>query len=403
MSGRWLVGLWVALVGCGGVAAKNDGGRAPASGGESTRPGEPPEGRGGASSPPSPAAGGTAQGGAQTNPEPEDGLATFKDVVSEESFEGETFRGIWGTDDDLWLWGGLKPPASMPYPDPIPLTASCSADRYNAKTLLRRKTASGFELMPSPATTSLTSLHGSDAQNVWLVGLGGAVFQFDGATWHEHDIRSAEGLDFVEEPCWEISLSAVFALGPNDVWVVGYIYPSPGGGGLILHYDGVQWKRHLHDIPDSLYDVWAASASDVWTAGSSGLMYHYDGSSWQRVNSATQQYVYSLHGLAADDVWGAGNGSVALRFDGSDWSEVSPVVDYSERMALTGTQAQGVWALNRFSPLEVKGWRQEVQHWDGGAWQQVSFSTRQEDELADLFMTPSGQLWGVGSRVIRFR
>lgn len=405
MSGRWLVGLWVVLVGCGGVAAKHDDRRAPASGGESARPVEHPEGQGGSSSPPSPGSGGTAQGGGQVGSEPEPVPRSFEDMVAEESFPGETFSRVWGTDDELWLLGApVPPPVEAPsMPGPIPPLANCAPNRYDAKTLLRRKRAGAFELMQSPASTSLTGLHGSDPQNVWLVGLSGAVFQFDGVSWREHDIRSAEGLDFIDEPCWEISLSSVFAIGPNDVWVVGYIYPSPGGGGLILHYDGVQWKRYLHDVPDGLFDIWAASVTDAWAAGSSGLLYHYDGNTWQRVRSATEQYLYTLHGFAANDVWGAGNGAVVMRFDGAGWSEVSPFVGYAEKTTLTGTPAQGVWALSHTSSPEGKAWRQEVQHWDGANWQATAYSTERDDELADLFMTPGGQLWGVGSRVIRFR
>lgn len=334
---------------------------------------------------------------------PEPAAASFDNALSEESFPGERFYQVWGTDEELWLLGSLvPPPVAAPTAPAGPL--NCGPDRFRADTLLRRRTTAGFELMPSPATTSLTAIHGTSGDNVWLVGLAGAVFQFDGAVWHEHDIRGAEGLAFSEEPCWELSLHSVFALSSTDVWVVGYINPHQLGGGLILHYDGVGWKRHLDDIPDSLFDVSATSPSDVWAVGSSGLLYHFDGSSWQRVNGATDQYLFSVHGVAADEVWAVGNGSVATRFDGSTWTLVTPNIGYSESHSLAGTPGQGIFALNVSSDApDGSNWRQDVQRFDGSGWQQLSHTTERKDALEDLFMTPSGQLWGVGARVIRFR
>jgi hypothetical protein len=325
----------------------------------------------------------------------------FGGAVSEQSFPNEYFAQVWGTDSELWILGR---PGQAPDPNAMQPVETCSPARFDATSILRRKTDGDFALVDQPATTFLTSLHGSSASDVWLVGLGGAVFQFDGAAWHAHDIRKAEGLAFDEVPCWELSLQAVFARSPTDVWVVGGIFSSTLGPGLILHYDGRTWKRHAVGAPDGLFDVWAASDSDVWVVGASGLAYHYDGSTWQRVNAATENYLFSVLGTSQDDVWAVGNTSVATHFDGSGWRLIDPGADFSTSSALAGNSQGGVWALTTTGVTGAgDSWRQSLTHWDGNVWTAVSSTTDRKQMLNDLYMTPSGQLWGVGGSVIQFR
>jgi hypothetical protein len=322
--------------------------------------------------------------------------------VSIDAVEGEAFSQIWGASDDLWVLGGpALPPAQSV--GSVPLTLYCGPDRWDASVVVRRNTGDGWRDMQVPATTSLTSLHGSDASNVWTVGLDGAAVQFDGHGWVEHDVRQAANLELGEnEPCSELSLHSVFARSASDVWAVGYIFPSVLGPGLILHYDGVNWERHPTGAPDGFFSVWAASESDAWAVGSSGIAYHFDGTSWAPVDAKTNQYLFSVWGTSAANVWATGNTAVTTHFDGNEWARVQAEREYEVSRSLTGNAAAGLWALATRNT--AKGWdSQAVLHWADGSWQERVSIKEASDALGGLWVTPEGQLWGVGKNIVRFR
>jgi hypothetical protein len=324
-------------------------------------------------------------------------------AVDTEHFEGETFTHIWGTDDELWILGT---PVSAPADaGPIGPGLECGPERFHGATnIVRRRRAETWERLEVPTDVELLSLHGSSASDVWAVGPDATVLQFDGESWRTHDVRSARDLALeAEEPCSEVSLHGVFALGPTDVWVVGYIFPSPSGAGLILHFDGQSWARHPIDAPDTLFAVWASSATDVWTVGASGLVYRWNGTRWERNRPDTEHYLTTVFGLSADDVWAAGNTGVAVHFDGAAWTLKTSSEANASRSALTGNAELGLHALHTVFDASSALQRQSVVRWTGSEWQEQSFTIEVDALLGDLWVTPDSQLWGVGRSVIRFR
>jgi hypothetical protein len=154
--------------------------------------------------------------------------------------------------------------------------------------------------------------------------------------------------------------------------------------------------------PDGFFSVWAASESDAWAVGSSGISYHFDGTSWTPVDAKTSQYLYSVWGTSAGDVWATGNMAVTTRFDGNEWAVVQPEREYEVRGSLTGNAAAGLWALATRNT--VKGWgSQALLHWADGSWQERASFTQASDAPGGLWVTPEGELWGVGKNIVRFR
>lgn len=319
-----------------------------------------------------------------------------------ETVEGEAFSQIWGTSDDLWVLGGPVPGEAVPS-RPMAAILRCPL-RFDADVVIRRNVGDGWRDMAVPAETALTSLHGSDANNVWAVGLGAAAVQFDGEAWIEHDLLGADGLEFqaVEGMCFELSLHSVFARSASDVWAVGYIYPSSLGPGLILHYDGSSWRRHPTGAPDGFFGVWAASESDAWAVGSSGLAYHFDGVSWSPADAKTSQYLFSVWGTSAADVWATGNAAVSTRFDGSGWQLVQSELTDSVSRSLAGNAAAGLWSLVDTSAGD--GSRQHVfmRNVDG-VWREEIVFAEAGNAFGDLWVTPDGQVWTVGTSIVRLR
>lgn len=324
-------------------------------------------------------------------------------AISVDRIEGEVFRQIWGTSDQLWILGGPRSPEPVAVESAVGIQPCPSPNRLPVDNILRRSALDGWEAIQVPESAALTSLHGSDG-NVWMVGLDGSALSFDGATWTDHDVRAASGLEFQEarEPCAEISLHSVFARAPDDVWAVGYIFPSALGPGLILHFDGAAWRRDAIDAPDGLFDIWASSASDAWAVGSSGLVFHFDGERWQRKDGKTPHYLFSVLGTAAGDVWATGNTAVTTRFDGNEWALVEAGKSDASRRALAGNARDGLWALESTSDPSGEP-RQSLVHWDGAAWREATSSAREAAGMGDVWLTPDGQLWGAGEAIVRFR
>lgn len=144
----------------------------------------------------------------------------------------------------------------------------------------------------------------ADAPNdAWAVGFNGPenddsltlALHYDGTSWTQASTPNVgTGAN---------QLNAVLALGPNDVWAVGFSTPTPPPTEdatltLIEHFDGTSWSvvpspnvgPNSQFQSNRLFGLTANSASDIWAFGSyfesdgSGhqktLLLHWDGVSW---------------------------------------------------------------------------------------------------------------------------
>jgi hypothetical protein len=64
------------------------------------------------------------------------------------------------------------------------------------------------------------------------------------------------------------TLYSVYALSPSEVWAVGK-------GGLILQWNGSVWKQVSSNVTADLYSVWGADESNVWAVGVGGTILRY--------------------------------------------------------------------------------------------------------------------------------
>jgi hypothetical protein len=103
----------------------------------------------------------------------------------------------------------------------------------------------------------------------------------------------------------------VVAIGPNDVWAVGY-HGNAAFGFLTLveHWDGVSWSvvPSPSGSNDIVYGVSSASANDIWAVGrslntftfqTSMLVVHWDGNSWSQVSGFGVGPSSAVYGVAA--------------------------------------------------------------------------------------------------------
>jgi len=161
------------------------------------------------------------------------------------------------------------------------------------------------------------------------------------------------------------SLLGVTAIGPSDVWAVGYtVSLDDPYQTLTMHWNGTAWS--IVDSPNytfpgaynALLDVSATGPNDVWAVGGSplgvpaqGLLLHFDGVSWSlRAGPPNFEFWASstrtgVVALSATDVWAVGDYD-AWHFDGTAWTVPAAGAQFANDVHAAGPGT--VWAVGSF-------------------------------------------------------
>jgi hypothetical protein len=187
----------------------------------------------------------------------------------------------------------------------------------------------------------LYGVWGSSGSDVFVVGIHGTVWNYDGMYWKRMD----SGTDAELRGVWGSSSSDVFVVGKE---------------GTIIHFDGNIWTVMDSGTLQHLWGVWGSSGSDVFAVGSKGTVLHYDGVAWSlMVSGVTTFPLYGVWGSSGSDVFAVGMGGTVLHYDGVTWS---PPMDI-------GPELYGVWGSSGSDVFAVCG---SVRHYDGISWSPVS-------------------------------
>lgn len=178
----------------------------------------------------------------------------------------------------------------------------------------------------------LNWVHGTSATDVFFAGEDGTILHFDGSTWRLHETP-------VSAAVW-----GVWAVAPDDVWAVGGDVSSEDPP-FVIHYDGESWTRvALPPIQRprvrALFKVWGSGPRDIYAVGQNGLILHYDGEEFREIPVGVSQDLIGIWGTGADDITVVGGRSNAeiVHFDGERWTRKPP----SRWPGLNG-----VWARRR--------------------------------------------------------
>jgi hypothetical protein len=193
------------------------------------------------------------------------------------------------TSDHLGIWGAAAEDVFL------------SARAYSASPgtpLLAHFDGSAWSTMATPVfgdAPQLTQMAGTSGSDVWAIGFRrkcddcnytiAMVVHYDGQVWTEEIATNAE------------FYYGVWAIAPNDVWVVG---ENGYRNAYVLHFDGTGWaKEELSTSHLAVQDVWASSGSDVYAVGPE-LLLHYDGEGWSTIPGASGAKVW---GISREDVF----------------------------------------------------------------------------------------------------
>ncbi|HVG00268.1 MAG TPA: S-layer homology domain-containing protein [Chloroflexia bacterium] len=283
---------------------------------------------------------------------------------------------------------------------------------------------------PTPGTGAyLYSIAAVSPNDIWAVQiyLDGVslirtlTLHWNGAAWSV--VGSPNGASN------ENALMDIDAVGPNDVWAVGFYYDSSGGTdqmlSLIEHWDGEKWSTVPSPSPgtntNTLEAVAMLGANDGWAVGSYSmvgstdvhtLVMRWNGLTWNVVASPSPNNRASLTDVAittADKVWFAGsyaigddenplieswNGSfiaaVPVPHDG-DIDEVLSSVS-----VVPGSNGNDAWAVGRVE--SAIGNTPFFLHWDGTTWSKIDALQTSHAELLGVSAISGSDVWAAGIR-----
>jgi hypothetical protein len=126
------------------------------------------------------------------------------------------------------------------------------------------------------------------------------AWAFEGASILQLD-KDKEGFRPLAEKTTFTRASGLWAASATDIWV------SEASADALHRFDGKEWKREASPVAGP-HALWATGPNDIWLAGDGGAA-HFDGKSWSRVKGASDA-VSEVTGRSADEVWLAGKSGV---------------------------------------------------------------------------------------------
>ncbi len=245
------------------------------------------------------------------------------------------------------------------------------------------------------------------AKDVWVGaqfpddGFGnpfGAALHWNGSTWSESDVFELSGM------------GRVFGSSAQDVWFTGT--QGPDGGGFAHFPSGFTSTPVAGGLTAFAGQVWAASSTDVWVAGSTFInnvggaaALHWNGAMWTSFAPLnTNSSLQGVWGNGPNDVWevgttGLGAGAAVHWTNGFSSTSGFNILTIPSVSGLTGAWGSGpndVWASGQLVTAGVAAGA--VAHFDTGVWSGKAITGT--TNLNAVSGTGASDVWLVGNNGI---
>lgn len=174
------------------------------------------------------------------------------------------------------------------------------------------------------------------------------------------------------------TLFSVWGANATNIWTVGF-------GGTVLRWNGTAWVTQASGTTAYLTKVWGADVNNVWVVGQSGIIRKWNGTTWAAQTSGTTNFLYGIGGTDANNAWAVGVSGTILRWNGTAWSaQVSGTTQ--SLYAVWAADVNNVWAV---------GDTGTIRKWNGTAWAAQSSGTA--ENLIAIWGTDANNVWAVGT------
>jgi hypothetical protein len=293
------------------------------------------------------------------------------------------------------------------------------------RTMTQRFNGSwGIVASPNPSTTGYSQLNRVDATaagNVWAIGYdsqtGSLVERWNGSTWSVVTAPTGiapRGLDVVST---------------TEVWVAGY----SGSAATVSQWKNGTWStRYTQPIVGRHLTVFEGIAvgpsGEVWAVGwdrdynasgrpVSSLVVHFDGVSWKREvtpNPANRNTLNDVVALANGDVFAVGVAqttsgggitprSLMLRRQNGAWSslDVPPgeAGSSDQLLSVAAVSSTSIWAVGYYNSPSSGLYEPLLVHWMGNGTittSQISPALTVSGLASGVSATSTGDLWAAG-------
>ncbi len=283
--------------------------------------------------------------------------ASWRPVI--EHLDGAVLS-IWGNSEkDIWAVGGA-----------IGNGQDALAVRFDGTTW-KRATPGGKD--------TFWWVHGTSANDVWLVGEKGRITHWDGSKFEERVSGTTA------------TLYGAFAFAPNDVWAVGGTPESPDSpNDVVLHWDGTSWMPEAVPTPTktAFFKVWGIG-QDLWVVGEAGVIWHRASGTWTREGMGVANgRLTTITGCSKTELYAVG-GRNLLIYDGTTWTKSTEPLVNDVNGVSCGTSPYG--------NVEIVGGGSLKLRKVGNAF--VSdFGSKPFVDLHGAWIDPTGAMWGVGGQ-----
>lgn len=143
---------------------------------------------------------------------------------------------------------------------------------------------------------ALKSVAGRGSSDVYVVGLGGSAYHFDGERFTREDSGTSR-------PFTDVFTGAGVLATATD----GVVFRRRGEP----DDQGRYWADALRvPVPLYLQGVWATGGDDVYAVGMAGSIFHWDGSAWTTTTLSEESHLRAIDGVY-EVLEGAGEGEEA--------------------------------------------------------------------------------------------
>ena len=297
--------------------------------------------------------------------------------------------------------------------------APASSGTRGAEPSRRWPVCGGWREVAPPHGGALGSVQGVaviSPYEAWVVtdyAVAGAheshVYRWGGVRWSEVAFPTPRHLG--DYPYWE--LRAIEAVGPNEVWAVGYRGSDPTHP-ISARWDGTRWRLIPIGIPnlrgslDGLAVV--PGTSELWAVGSAGdrlLALRWDGRAWHRTPTP-RLGAYSMYTDVVTTSGGAtwavgvtleGEGRMLLsRWTGHGWT-LRPGPP-GQLTGIDGLTADSLWAVGWNQPSGSGRSRGIIMRRDAHGWRVARRFDRVEGLNAIEVASPT-DAWAVGEAFVQ--